>query len=361
MDVISYLLELIATQKMVGIAGLGTFYKKKIPGRYDSESHSFLPPRYKLEFTAELKEQEVLASFISQKRNISLSSSNHFINEFAENTQSQLADKQQSDLSSLGVLKIINDEIVFEPASDLETGFDFYGLPPVSENAARIINKPPTDNNVVEQELSAVEDENTPVIKDDLPLPEPIKWKPSYEYDDDDDDDENTGRGKRIFLKTLLVLLIIAIGGAVVYFVFPDFYDSVRQRFETPKQIDQQAVTIDFNRQQLDSARLADSIAKASIVLSLPKDTSSIDTLQNQLTYEVIGSAMKSQAKVDQVIANLAKRGILAKKMNALPGRLIKISLGTFTDYQLAKKYQDSLKIKLKNPEIYIQTIKPQK
>ena len=62
---------------------------------------------------------------------------------------------------------------------------------------------------------------------------------------------------------------------------------------------------------------------------------------------------------MDEVISNLSKRGIIAKQMDAMPGRLIKVSLGTFTNYNLAKKFQDSLKIKLRNPEIYIQTIKP--
>jgi hypothetical protein len=68
---------------------------------------------------------------------------------------------------------------------------------------------------------------------------------------------------------------------------------------------------------------------------------------------------MKSKKKVEEMIRIFAKRGIQAKAIDALPGRLIKISLGTFTDYNVAKKFQDSLKIKLKNQEIYIQTIKP--
>ena len=55
----------------------------------------------------------------------------------------------------------------------------------------------------------------------------------------------------------------------------------------------------------------------------------------------------------------MKKRGIEAKALENVPGKLIKISLGSFTDFNLAKKYKDSLRKKLNNPEIYIQTIKP--
>ena len=65
MDIVSYLLELIETRKNVGINAFGTLYKKKTPGRYDSETHSFLPPKYEIAFTNEIKESEDLVHFIS--------------------------------------------------------------------------------------------------------------------------------------------------------------------------------------------------------------------------------------------------------------------------------------------------------
>ena len=55
----------------------------------------------------------------------------------------------------------------------------------------------------------------------------------------------------------------------------------------------------------------------------------------------------------------MKKKGIEAKALKNVPGKLVKISLGSFTNFNIAKKYQDSLKKKLNNPEIYIQTIKP--
>ena len=75
----------------------------------------------------------------------------------------------------------------------------------------------------------------------------------------------------------------------------------------------------------------------------------------------MIGSAEKSQKRIDQYILTMQKRGIEAKAIETVPGKLIKISLGSFTDFSFAKKHQDSLRKKLNNPEIYIQTIKPKR
>lgn len=417
MDVKSYLLELIATQKIIGINYFGTLFKKKIPGRYDSETHSFLPPKYEVDFSTELREDETLAKFISEKQNIAIESSNYYINEFVENIQAQLADHQQADFSPFGKLKLIDDQIVFEPSKKFEISFDFYGLPHVAakieenlilvedaekkENTkseekqedAELVEKventgakekveneeteekveitanetkledtaPRTEQdeqtvydeiaeindiqaiNEIEERVDVEESKDTETVP--LSITDPL-WKPTvihrYEYNDDDDD-ENTGRGKRIFFKTLLVLFIIAIAGAAVYFFYPDVFSSIKNN--QAEKVVMTDVDTSSNIAPLDTV-ITDSIKKTPV-------------LTDSLVYEVIGSAMKTQKKVDEVILALSKRGIGAKKMETMPGKLIKISLGTFTNFKLAKKFQDSLKIKLKNPEIYIQTIKP--
>ena len=70
MDILSYLDELIKTRKAVGIPGLGSFYKKKSPGRYDAASHSFVPPTYVLEFTTDVKEEKLLRDFVSKNAHV---------------------------------------------------------------------------------------------------------------------------------------------------------------------------------------------------------------------------------------------------------------------------------------------------
>jgi len=163
MDILLYLTELLQTRKTVGIVGLGTLYKKKSPGKYDVEKHAFVPPIYTIAFTTEIKEQEELANFISSKRNITTDSSNYYIGEFAERIQNQLAENQEADLEPIGKLKLVNDEIIFVAEQESSFGFEFYGLPtlteitPEEENTPSEIAIPET---VETEYLEKIEEEN---------------------------------------------------------------------------------------------------------------------------------------------------------------------------------------------------------
>lgn len=136
MDILSYLTELIKTRKEVGISGLGTFYKKKSPGRYDVETHSFLPPSYTLNFTDEVRESQSLIAHISKKRNISTEAATYYTDQFAEETLKQLSENQNADLGEMGTLTGSPGNLVFNPKDQLNFGFDFYGLPLLKEEPA---------------------------------------------------------------------------------------------------------------------------------------------------------------------------------------------------------------------------------
>lgn len=358
MDIVAYLLELIETRKIVGINALGTLYKKKIPGRYDSDTHSFLPPKYEIAFTTEIKEDQELVNFISEKRGISIESANYYITEFVENIHAQLSDHQQANFSPLGELKLINDQIVFESSKVMEIGFDFYGLPSVTNHQ----KQSQQEEDTVEKVPAFEKGPDTEIEVNTIPITDPL-WKPTvisrYEYDEEEDDDENKGRGVRIFLKITLVLLIFAaVVSVAVYFLFPDLYYNVKESFSRQQIEDKSTGILDTSsNQKIDSPVIDTTVLP---IITVKDSLTNVTVTQNKtINYEVIGSAMKTEKKVSEFISKLAKRGIAAKKMESLPGRLIKISLGTFTDYNLAKKFQDSLKIKLRNPDIYIQTIKP--
>lgn len=356
MDIISYLVVLLESEKAIGITGLGTLYKKKKPGRYDVETHSFLPPSYELAFTTAIQEEEVLANHICKQRNITLDSANYYIQQFADQVNVQLADHQVADLSPLGRLKIHGEEITFEIIDPLKLGFDFYGLPPV---VVQPIKK--------QVEATIQKQENEPEQPTELPTVEPIvesikpkeeaalvpEWISNTDDDEDDDDEERPGRALRVFLKTLLILVVLAIIGAGVYFLFPDFFEKLNPNFSKQHIENLHPEGADTLSTLDTGANIAiDSIAEATSPITIPLDSPAHQTV---VVYDVIESAMKSQKKVDEIIQNMAKRGIKAKQINPISGRLIKISIGTFTDFDQAKKYQDSLRIKLKNPDIYIQ------
>jgi hypothetical protein len=135
MDMLAYLTELIKTRKEVGIPGLGTIYKKKSPGRYDAETHSFLPPSYVLDFSSEVREQALLIAHICKKRNISPDAATYYVDQFSDEIKKQLEEHAEASFYPLGTLYGSPETLSFKPVNDQNFGFDFYGLPPVKEEA----------------------------------------------------------------------------------------------------------------------------------------------------------------------------------------------------------------------------------
>jgi nucleoid DNA-binding protein len=131
MDILSYLTNLLKTEKEVGIEGLGTFFKKKTPGRYDAENHIFIPPSLSLLFTIELKEKTNLCKYIVDHHNISEESARYYIGLFVEDINRQLAISNEADLDSLGTLYEVNDNLVLKEERAANLGSDFYGLPEI--------------------------------------------------------------------------------------------------------------------------------------------------------------------------------------------------------------------------------------
>jgi len=175
MDISSYLSELILTHKAIGIAGLGTVYKKKLPGRYDAATHSFIPPSYTLDFTPELREEEILTSHISKTRNVSADTASYFINEFSESILADLNDQQDAQLGELGKLVKSSGQLIFEPSAGINYGFDFYGLPSIEAGEeSKAGTSLSTD---AKEQQSAAKKQESPaeeIIPETPPVEEPV-------------------------------------------------------------------------------------------------------------------------------------------------------------------------------------------
>ncbi|WP_406823569.1 SPOR domain-containing protein [Pedobacter sp. KACC 23697] len=133
MDILSYLLALLQQRKEVGVTGLGTFYKKKYPGRYDKEKQTFLPPGYTLQFSTEVTEEEALVNFISTKNNITNEDARHHITQFVEEVNQKLELDHEAELQNTGRLFFTEQGLDFEPVKNMNYGSEFYGLPPLAE------------------------------------------------------------------------------------------------------------------------------------------------------------------------------------------------------------------------------------
>ncbi|MCX2583544.1 hypothetical protein [Pedobacter sp. MR22-3] len=153
MDILSYLFELLQQRKEVGIAGLGTFFKKKYPGRYDKEKQSFLPPGFTLHFTPEVKEENILEDYVAAKRNISVESAGYYISKFVEETNLRLEEEHEAILDRIGRLYFTEHAgLSFDPAENITYGSEFFGLPALSENNIEEV-KPAVDK--TEEEVNS--------------------------------------------------------------------------------------------------------------------------------------------------------------------------------------------------------------
>lgn len=141
MDILQYLIELLKTRKQIGIEGLGTFYKKKTPGRYDAETHSFLPPSYALEFSSDVLEHTNLSQYIQTKRGISEDSAKYFISQFVEEVHKGLQNGEYS-FENLGTIQQTGNQLVFIANQDINIGFDFFALPTITANVQHVAPTP---------------------------------------------------------------------------------------------------------------------------------------------------------------------------------------------------------------------------
>jgi len=134
MDILLYLSELLQQNTSVGLTGLGTFFKKKFAGRYDKEKQSFLPPGYSLQFTSDVKNENLLQTFISEKRSISAESAAYYIAQFVEDVNKRLEIDHEAELENIGRLFFTEHEgLSFEPSKAINYGSEFYGLPAIAE------------------------------------------------------------------------------------------------------------------------------------------------------------------------------------------------------------------------------------
>ena len=134
MDILFYLLERLKQSKEVGIAGLGTFYKKKYPGSYNKEKQSFLPPKYKLYFKTDFIAENSFETYIAEKRNSSVESTQHAIKQFVAEINQKLELVHEAHLENIGRLYYTEHEgLSFEALEKFNYGSEFYGLPDIAE------------------------------------------------------------------------------------------------------------------------------------------------------------------------------------------------------------------------------------
>nr|WP_121273764.1 SPOR domain-containing protein [Pedobacter schmidteae] len=469
MDILSYLTTLIKTHKEVGIPGLGTIYKRKSPGRYDVDTHSFLPPSYTLGFTSDLKEQVLLTDLISKKRNISVDAATYFVEQFAQHTLDELSTHQESDFGELGTFSTASGSLAFIPKQESNLGFDFYGLPTLkaapdsnkfeieedkstAQTEELTVDVPATQvteaqlelennnadlgdgtENIDAEDLPSDEillshldstelpfkeqkEENHPVqveeteqINDEQPVYEEItevivpaektsspvapiieteqrlnvpeepatileKVKPEDSGHFTLDYSDQKKSGIPLYLKIIIGIVGLAILTGVIYMAKPELFNGIlKQPANTPvvkadtllvkhheQLIADSLARVDSIRRSNEKAIIAADSAKDSLAAKnvVPVQTKPVATpSESEISYEIIAASLLNQKEADNFLADMKRKGIPAKVAD-MPGRRVKISIGSFADEETAKKELEILKKTTKIPGIYIYKVR---
>ena len=177
MDLAVYINELLGLEGEVNVPGFGRFAHTRINGYYYEKENKFYPPTHKINFDPEVKADERLATFISEKKNISLASAKYFIDKYVNGLKQQIP-VQGADISGIGQLYLNNSTIGFKDILSKETDPAFFGLKPVSvdvlvEKPSVRFTPPPIKVEEEKKEPSIADQLTTELVNDRIPPPPP--------------------------------------------------------------------------------------------------------------------------------------------------------------------------------------------
>jgi cell division septation protein DedD len=354
MDIANYLSELLGRYTEVSVPGLGCFSRLRVNGYYDDVQATFYPPGHKLNFDQQEKDDEILTRHIAEKKKISLASSKYFTEKYINSLKQELALHEVS-FAQLGWFYMQEGKIAFRP-QEQAPGNDplFFGLNPVAINKVNYVAPPPPPPPL--PTAFSLQQTYTPP-----PVATTIVEQPEYI-----DDDPEVKRGVSIWIIIAIAVVVLAGAAFGVYKYNPallhlnDSSTEEQPRLEKPKATP--AVKPDTIKK--DSIPTVTDTAKAisKPVAALNKTVVNEDTI-SKTHYEILGGAFKTVKEANRTIANYEKMGLSAHILQNVPGRLIKVTLGSFYDRDeaVAAKQKIVSTGKLTSDKITIQPYNPKK
>lgn len=347
MDVGFYLGELLMRQGEVSVPGLGYFVQARMSGYYDENEGKFYPPYHQAQFDPQSIDDDSLAEYIANKKNISVSSAKYFSEKYIAGLKQQALINEVA-IGNLGWFYTELTQLKFKPAHKIVDDTVFYGLEPIKINKGGYYN-----DDVNEQ--SEVEPNNQPELTQSLtetPAEEPIETQVTEqpiggtetenddaeiapEFFEADYEDEERKSPLRLLLIIFTVIVILGVAAFALSRYRPDVFEKL-QFWKT------QAVVVAPVKPKV-IARV-DTVATdtAAIITNGTVQNKPIDTLLKE-RYELIATSFKTMVMANKTIKNFKSIGIDAHVVTDAPGRLFKISVGTY----LTRKEAETTRIKL--------------
>lgn len=322
MDIGQYISELLKEHNEVSLPGLGTFFKQRVSAYFNEAERTFYPPVEKIVFKAEEGSSSLLVNHIIASKQLSESSARYFIERFCENIKNTLNKNSSVIIAPLGT--ILKTDSGYTLESDSNKSASFFGLKPIKEPAAHIGRAPIATHTPIEEE--------------------------TLEYTSE----RSVSSSKGIWI-TLTVLFLLGTISGLAYFYYPQYFKNIN--FPSNNKPSRKAFKPVIKRDSIrDSVSFADSIVrqlesqgmhgaqveKAKDTLKISSKITSPDTLeitpQAKKTYAIIVASFGLKSEAETSIKNLRHRGIDAKILVDSRKPKFKVSIGTFTTIEAAKK-----------------------
>jgi cell division septation protein DedD len=244
MDVGFYLGELLMQQGEVSVPGLGYFVQVRVSGYYNEEERKFYPPYHQAQFDVQSIDDDALAEYIANKKNISVVSARYFAEKYIT-TLKQQAMISEVPIGNLGWFYTELSQLVFKPADKIIDDTIFYGLEPVSiskigdiqqvEERPKVqLNYPPrlTQPPVVPETPKAEEEPAEVPVPDEAEVtPEPVNTyqtsnsdiSPEF-FEPVEEEEEETKGPLKLILAILIVVVVIGVAVFALYRYQPDTF-----------------------------------------------------------------------------------------------------------------------------------------
>lgn len=358
MELGQYIADLLRGQDEVSVTGLGTFTKIRVAGFFDQNSNVFYPPFYKISFKEGENEDTSLIEYIADKENLNQTSAQEEIKSFASHILNSLQSENSIEIKDLGQFHKKDGIISFDY---LESIVNTLKLNPVQElKTIESISTLKQEEQETTSKIDLVEASNDAIQETDT----------TEALEEESQETPKTRSWVKIFIGFIIFLgTLIAL-----FYLNPDFNSFVKNKSaglfnQADSTIEESKVFVDSTKINADSLNLA--VDSASIIadsLRQTQDSSIIagtDTLSTSLnnnypTFEIISAAFTQKSEAEAYMKNLSRKGIQSKIVENMPGKMLKISLGTFLD-------EESAKIELRrihkeiNKEAWIARVKPSK
>ncbi len=345
MDLAIYINELLGLQGEVNVPGVGYFAQKRIAGYYNENEKKFYPPRHEITFDPDPRDDDGLAAYISQKKNISPASAKYFIEKYTSGLK-QRASEQRVDIAGLGQLHYEYSALAFKPNKKFEENDpSFYGFSPVKTHKgggqAVVVDdapinvgphaiKPPSTEEYKPIPPQVVEKKPEVVIPS--PVEEPVEEAPTEVTFSTTKtfvpppvyvEEEPVNRAKSIWIVILLVVIIVLLIFGIAYQYNPGWFSRNSKEDTT--------VIV----KTLPAAVKADSVNKKDTsTKNLPPAQTIIPATDTfaVVHYDLLGGTYKTMST--RLIPSYGKntRNWVCSQiyLTHATGKLYKITLGTF-------------------------------